>query len=182
MNKIRFVDVLQVDDKLRDTIRRWRNRREIRKYMLTQHLISKEEHSRWLSGLRETVNQKVWIVFTDNVPIGSVYLQNLDYSRRYSEWGLYIAEPAYRGKGLGKCIVLRLLEVYFDEMGFETLSTKVLSDNVAALGLYRKLEFKPVDRLPYKGKKEIISLKFSKKDWLKLRDKLKDECYHRNRR
>ncbi|MCK4793150.1 MAG: UDP-4-amino-4,6-dideoxy-N-acetyl-beta-L-altrosamine N-acetyltransferase, partial [Desulfobacteraceae bacterium] len=166
MNQIEFVDILGVDDGLKEKVRCWRNKQRIRKSMLLQHEISKEEHLRWIENLKHKDNQKFWVVFVDDVPIGSIYLQNINYDNLNSEWGFYIGEDAYIGKGLAKPIVFKLLEYFFEVMKFKILFTKVFSDNTVALNLYRKFKFDEADRSPVSGCRKIITLSFSRANWI----------------
>ena len=142
MRKIKFENILKVNDEIKEKVRQWRNKEEIRKHMLNQHIITKEEHLNWIESLKNRDDWKFWVVFIDEIPIGSVYLQNIDFKNLTSEWGFYIGEDDFKGKGLGKYILFKLLEFYFEEMKFEVLFTKVLSDNIAALNIYRKFKFK----------------------------------------
>jgi len=180
MREIKFINILRVDDELKEKIRQWRNREEIRKFMLTQHIISKKEHFKWIESLKNRKDWKFWIVFIDGAPVGSIYFQNIDYKNFSSEWGFYIGESSYRGKGLSKDILFKFLEMFFEKMEFEDLHIKVLSSNVIALNLYKKFKFKEVDRVPFKNKEKIVLLKFSKKDWLKWKEELKNECFYTN--
>lgn len=176
MNSITFVDILSVDDKLKDKVRCWRNKGKIRKFMLTQHLISREEHFKWIGSLKRKDNQKFWVVFANDVPIGSVYLQNINYRQLNSEWGFYIGEDAYIGKGFGKRIVYKLLQHFFEEMKFDVLLTKVFSNNTAALNIYRKFRFAEVSRAPGDDGKEILTLSFSRADWKNYKKDFQNVC------
>lgn len=165
MNHIKFVDILSVDDKLKEKVRRWRNKERIRRSMLTQHQISKEEHFRWIENLRNKDNYKFWVVFANDVPIGSVYLQNISYRQLKAEWGFYIGEDAYVGKGLSTGIVYKLLHHFFEAMKFDVLLTEAFSDNTVALNIYRKFKFAEINSLSANGGKEIVTLSFSRADW-----------------
>lgn len=174
MTRIEFTDILSVDDALKDKVRQWRNKEKIRKSMLTQHIISKEEHFSWIESLKQKNNQKFWLVFADNVPIGSVYLQNINHSQLNSEWGFYIGEDAYTGKGLAKQIVYKLLSYFFDVMNFETLFTKVLPINTTALHIYKTFNFIETGKSTTDSGHEVTCLRFSKADWLKIKEDLLD--------
>ena len=177
MKKIKFVNILRLNNELKEKVRRWRNKEGIRKLMLTQHVISQKEHSEWIENLKHRNDWKFWVVFVGNTSIGSANLQNINYRELSSEWGFYIGEDTYKGKGFGKCILFKLLEIFFDEMELENLFTKTLSKNFVALNLYKKFRFKEIDRLPFKGKEKIILLLFSKKDWTKFKESLRNMCY-----
>jgi len=172
MKETKFVNILELNDELREKVRRWRNKERIRKCMLTQHTITKEEHHKWIESLTHGSNWKFWVIFAEEIPIGSAYLQNINHEELTSEWGFYIGEDSYRGKGLSKCILAKLLKLFFEEMRFEVLFTKVLSGNIPALNLYRKFRFREIDRLPLNSKGKVVLLEFSKKDWIDFREQL----------
>jgi UDP-4-amino-4,6-dideoxy-N-acetyl-beta-L-altrosamine N-acetyltransferase len=170
-----FVDILSVGDELKEKVRCWRNEERIRKSMLTQRVISKEEHFKWIESLRHKNDQKFWIVFANDVSIGSVYLKNIDQNKLRAEWGFYIGEVTHVGKGLGKHILYKLLKHFFEVMKFEVLFTKVFSDNTIALNIYRDFKFTEVSRLLSNNGREIITLSFSRADWEELNRNF-DKC------
>lgn len=169
MNEIEFVDILDVEDGLKEKVREWRNRDDIRRYMLTQHIISKEEHSQWLKRLKEERSAKFWVVFAEGMPIGAAHLHGIDYKKQTSEWGFYIGDSALRGKGMGSRILSRLLDKAFGEIKIKTLFTKVLSDNIRALNIYNKFHFKEIDKLKFENGREVTVYRFDKGDWEKLK-------------
>ena len=180
MRDIKFVDILKVNDEIKEKVRQWRNKDDIRKYTLNQHTITKTEHLNWIESLRNRNDWKFWVVFVNKIPIGSVYLQNINFKNLTSEWGFYIGEDDFKGKGLGKCILFKLLEFYFEVMRFEVLFTKVVSNNIVALNIYKKFKFKVINNF-LDNQRKIILLKFSKKDWFKQKEKLKNECLYSNK-
>ena len=179
MKEIKFENILKVNDEIKGKVRQWRNKEEIRKYMLSQHIITREEHLNWIESLKNRNDWKFWVVFVDELPIGSIYLQNIDYKKLTSEWGFYIGEDDFKDKGLGKYILLKLLELYFEEMKFEVLFTKVLSDNIAALNIYRKFKFKMINDF-LDNQRKVVLLKFTKKDWSKWKETLKNEYFYKD--
>lgn len=181
MKEIKYINILKVNDKIQERVRQWRNKEEIRKYMLSQHIITKEEHLNWIESLKDRNDWKFWVVFIDEIPIGSIYLQSIDYKKLTSEWGFYIGEDDFKGKGLGKYILFKLLEFYFEEMKFEVLFTKVISNNIAALNIYRKFKFKMINDF-LDNQRKVVLLKFTKKDWLKQKEMLKNEYFHNGKK
>ena len=176
MEEIEFINIIEAEEGLKEKVRQWRNKEEIRKFMLTRHIVNKEEHLQWIEDLKYRNNWKFWVIFLKDIPIGSVYLQNINYEKLTSEWGFYIGEEEYKGKGLSKVVLLKLLEIFFNEMKFNSLFTKILSDNIIALNLYRKFKFKERERVSFEDKREVIILEFSKEDWIKYRRQLENEA------
>ena len=182
MTDIKFVNIIEVPEELQEKVRQWRNRDNIRKFMLTQHTISKEEHSQWIEDLMTRDDWKFWVVFFEGAPIGSVYLQNMNHKDLTSEWGFYIGEDVYKGRGLGKAIFFKLLNIFFDDMKFATLFTRILSDNTVALALYKKFKFREIKRSSFEDKREAVLLGFSKEDWMNYRGLLEDGTYTASRK
>jgi len=180
MKEIKFENILKVNDEIKEKVRQWRNKEEIRKYMLNQHIITKEEHLNWIESLKNKNDWKFWVVFIDEIPIGSIYLQSIDYKKLISEWGFYIGEDDFKGKGLGKHILFKLLEFYFEEMKFEVLFTKVISNNITALNIYKKFKFKMINDF-LDNQRKVVLLKFTKKDWSKWKEMLKNEYFYNDK-
>lgn len=175
MKSIRFTNILDVDKQLKEKVRQWRNKEEIRKFMLTQHIISREEHLKWLENLSKNEGQKFWIIFVDDVPIGSVYLQNINYKALNSEWGFYIGEDTYLGKGLAGLIIYKMLTIFFEEMKFDTLLTRALSNNTRALNLYRKFRFVDITHSVGNDSNKIVTMRFTRNEWIESKEDFKKQ-------
>ncbi len=138
-----FADVRDVPEAVRRRLLLWRNAPDVRCRMVHQEEISEEDHARWLAGLeREGSLRRVRVAHWRGVPFGVVALDDLDLVAGSASWGLYIGEPDYRGRGLGKRMLEEILRWGFEELGLYRLYTSVLSDNVEALGLYLKRGFR----------------------------------------
>ncbi|MFC2061387.1 UDP-4-amino-4,6-dideoxy-N-acetyl-beta-L-altrosamine N-acetyltransferase [Elusimicrobiota bacterium] len=172
MNQLIFTDILEVGKDLQCQVRDWRNKEEIRKYMINSSIISEEDHSHFLEKLKTDDNAKFWVVFHGNKPIGSVYLKDIDYKEMSSSWGFYIGEDEYLGKGLGKKILFKLLKKVFNDMDFKIIFTEVLAANKIALNLYKKFMFQELEERDG----GIVNLKFTSEDWEKNKQRLENEC------
>ncbi|MBU1912293.1 MAG: UDP-4-amino-4,6-dideoxy-N-acetyl-beta-L-altrosamine N-acetyltransferase, partial [Candidatus Omnitrophica bacterium] len=140
--RLQFANILKTKPKTQDRARLWRNKLSIRKHMLSTHIISKEEHKKWLAMLGRKKNAKAWVIFLGQNALGLVSLRDIDMNRFSADWGFYIGEDAYRGIGLGSRILSRLLFMAFEETKLKFLKTDVLAENFRALNLYRKFGFK----------------------------------------
>ena len=155
-----FVDILSVDDELKDKVRRWRNKKEVNRFMVTQHHITRDEHFKWIKSLGERDDQKSWLVFVEDIPIGSISLRDMNYEHQSCELGIYIGEDAYRGHGFGKQIVYKTLKYVFGVLDFNVLIAKVFADNMVALNFYRKLGFKESGEPVVNNGRELITMRF----------------------
>lgn len=180
MDDIIFKDISDVDKGLKEKIRSWRNEEDVRKFMINQKVITKEEHKKWLEKINSGNDAKLWIVYFKENPIGIVNLQKIDYKNLSSEWGFYIGEGSYRGLGLSKKILYKLLQIFFEEMKFNILYTKVLFNNDIALKLYRKFKFIEIKEIIEENKLTKLMI-FTKNDWIKWKEVLKNEAFISNK-
>jgi UDP-4-amino-4,6-dideoxy-N-acetyl-beta-L-altrosamine N-acetyltransferase len=147
--------------------------------MITNHHISKEEHHQWLKNLKTKKNAKVWIIKYGDKPIGLAYLSNIDYKKKSTEWGFYIADESARGKGIGSTTLYKLMEYIFDTLQFQTMTTLVFENNPVALKMYEKFGFKKdmnnVFQIERNGRKiAVYNMWFSKDDWVLINRKYKN--------
>ena len=176
LEKIRFVDVLDTNSELKEKIRLWRNKDRIRKCMLNQYIISREEHQQWLQRLAKSITQKLWVVFWGESPLGVVNLSNINSVNLTSEWGFYIGEESFLGKGLGRKMICKFLMLYFDLMKYKELITKVLSGNDKALHLYHQFKFLQTATEKFSNNEDIIVFTFSAENWKKYKDEIINAC------
>lgn len=171
MKKLSFVNILKLNADIQEKVRLWRNKEDIKKYMINQHIITKEEHFKWLENLKSKNDCKFWVVFIDEIPIGSISLQNIDYKKLTLEWGSYIGEDDYRGYGIGAIIAYIILEYSFNILKFRTLKGITLEKNTPVIRMHKKFGFKiKKGKSTFKKSKyKEILLMIKKTEWNALR-------------
>jgi UDP-4-amino-4,6-dideoxy-N-acetyl-beta-L-altrosamine N-acetyltransferase len=108
--------------------------------MYTDHVISEEEHARWLLLLEGDRARRVFAVLdSTESPIGVVSLTAIDPVHRKADWGFYLS-PRVQG-GLGSIVLFHLIEFAFEGLGLEKLNGEALEGNAASLAVHRKLLF-----------------------------------------
>lgn len=123
----------------------WLNDKDIKALTNTPQF-SKESQNVWFESLKNKTNYKIWGVSYDNIPIGVFGIKNIDTEDKVGEYWGYIGRKEYWGKGLGKQILLNLLNVAKDDLFLENIVLKVLIDNEVAINLYKKVGFNEVSR------------------------------------
>lgn len=76
-----------------------------------------------------------------NQHVGNIYLREIDWIARHAVMHIFIGEPRWRHKGLGRAATECLLRHAFEDLNLRRVLLHVLADNSAALGLYRSLGF-----------------------------------------
>lgn len=170
---IEFENILDADEELIEQIRKWRNSKQVSQYMYTDHHISKDEHNKWIQNLKTKNTARAWVIKSANKPIGLASLSDIDYSKKITDWGFYIADKKMRGKGIGTLVLHKLMNIVFDDMKFDEMKTMVLNNNTVAIRLYEKMGFTKTSVLDEKQVRdekavEIIVMNIDKEKWRKI--------------
>jgi len=169
--KIKFLNILDASLDTKNKIRHWRNSPRVRKQMLNQNIISIDEHQNWLSKFSKDSTSFFWIILINNHAVGCVSLYNIDYCNGASEWGFYIGEDNYLGKGLSKIVLYKFFILFFRILKLKKLITVVLLNNIIAQSLYEKLGFIKIN-----SENNIIDYEFTASKWLETRKSIKKLC------
>ena len=135
---IDFVDLTQKEVLL---VLAWRNHENIKKWMYSQDEISKEAHLGFLDELQFSKSRQYMVVKKDNNYVGVVYFTKIDGVNKESYFGLY-ANPFEKISGIGQTLGEVCLKYILDLLNLNKIKLEVFSDNVRALKLYKKYNFK----------------------------------------
>lgn len=122
---------------------KWRNNPNVQKNFIFQETFTEEMHNGWLKNKVETGEVAQYIIYTkeDNVPIGSVYLRDIDKNNEKAEFGIFIGEDIARGKGYGTEATKLMCRYGFEELGLHKIMLRVFAFNKAAIKAYEKAGF-----------------------------------------
>lgn len=89
------------------------------------------------------------LVFTiwdlaSTTPIGNVALQDIDNRSRTAEFGIFIAEPEYRGQGRGSEATRMMMRFAFDSLALDNVMLRVFAYNEAAIKVYERVGFEVI--------------------------------------
>ncbi len=79
-------------------------------------------------------------------PIGTTSLFGLDHRNRTAEFGIFIGDPEYQGKGYGTETTRLMLDYAFAVVGLHNILLKVLEPNSSGKRAYEKAGFKECGR------------------------------------
>jgi UDP-4-amino-4,6-dideoxy-N-acetyl-beta-L-altrosamine N-acetyltransferase len=116
----------------------WRNHPDVRRYMLTQHEITLDEHRKWFSrvGLDEKRRQLIVEYLGDE--IGFVQFSGIT-SSRVAEWSFHVKPGSPRGAGHGLGIVA--LKYAFEDLKVHKVCGQALDFNNASIAFHLRLGF-----------------------------------------
>ncbi len=126
-----------------DRIVKWRNREFVRRNFIYRRLFTRQGHENWIRTMVDTgkVIQFIILRKTDQRPVGSVYLRDIDRTHNKAEYGIFIGEEEALGKGYGTEAAKLMIAYAFREEGLHKLMLRVLAENVRAQRSYEKAGF-----------------------------------------
>jgi UDP-4-amino-4,6-dideoxy-N-acetyl-beta-L-altrosamine N-acetyltransferase len=159
---------LQRED--RETIRLWRNLPQIRRCMLTDHVIGPEEHAAWFERVFDNPCHRHWIVRCEQEEAGLLNLYDIDIRNKRCYWGLYIVGNNVRGKSVGMFAEYFILQYVFEDLQFEKLCCETLDFNRGVLRMHQAFGFVEEGRLRRHilrsdGAHDVICLGIFRREW-----------------
>lgn len=116
----------------------WRNHPEVRRYMLTQHEISAEEHQCWFEHASQDNSRRLLIVEQNQRALGFVHFSQVSPGG-ISDWGFYAVPGTPRGSG--KKLGNTALNYAFCDLGLHKICGQAVGFNEASIGFHRALGF-----------------------------------------
>lgn len=126
-----------------DKIVAWRNTPEVRNRFLYRALFTRESHLAWVENMVDTgkVVQMIICDLQTDIPLGSVYIRDIDRISRKAEYGIFLGEASARGRGIGTAAAKLMLRYCFEEEKLHKVFLRVIADNKQAIRSYEKAGF-----------------------------------------
>lgn len=129
-----------------DLYYQWLNQSETTIYLSVFHeIIARHREKDLLDRLirTESGNYVMAIVeIKSDKLLGNCGLLNVDHINRNAEFGIFIGEKKYRGKGIGEEATRLMLDFGFNAINLHHIWLRVFRFNKNAIGLYKKIGFK----------------------------------------
>jgi len=127
-----------------DNVLKWRNSDSVRKFFIRREIVTKEDHVNWLINMVDSGKVVQFIVHDkeNNTPFASVYLKDIDREKCEAEYGVFIGEDTYIGKGFGSEIARLMIQYAFEEEKLNKITLRVLAKNLRARKCYERAGFK----------------------------------------
>ncbi|HEX5379980.1 MAG TPA: UDP-4-amino-4,6-dideoxy-N-acetyl-beta-L-altrosamine N-acetyltransferase [Phenylobacterium sp.] len=119
----------------------WRNQPQVARWMYSDHLITPQEHARFMATALTDPARRYWIVELDGAPVGLAGLVDISAQNRKATLVHYLADPATRGRGLGAFVEVWLLDQTFRELGLNKLCCEVMFENERAWRMHEGFGF-----------------------------------------
>lgn len=147
-----LVNFINLNNEESEMVRNWRNNENIRRWMFSDHIISQEEHIRFIEGLKKNSKNFYWVVKNkEGEYLGVVSLNRVDFKNKNAYLGIYVS-PDCQQVGTGHVLITCLKKITLDIARLHTLKLEVIETNARAIDFYKKSGFTEEGRL-----KEFIS-------------------------
>ena len=121
-----------------DAVLAWRNHADVRRFMYTQHEISKEEHVRWFDRASMDPKRYLLIYQVGDSPQGFINLHEIG-AGGIADWGFYAAPDAQRGTGAA--MGSAALHYAFETLKLHKLCGQAIGFNERSIHYHFKLGF-----------------------------------------
>ena len=140
-----FLLLRQIAESDSNLIVRWCNNVHVEKNFLYRGDFTAETHRVWLREKVFTGEVVQYIIEVKCggrfVPVGSVYLRDIDYENSSAEFGIFIGEDFARGKGIGTEAAKIMLDYGHNQLGLHRIFLRLIAENIGAYKSYRKAGF-----------------------------------------
>lgn len=129
----------------------WLNDPVVNKFLVTKKATVKELKE-YIKEKKMNANCLFFGIFLkgDNKHIGNIKLEPIEFDERKATLGILIGNKNYWGKGIGTEATKLLADYAFNSLDLKEVNLGVISENKAAIGVYKKAGFK-TDRINKKS-------------------------------
>jgi UDP-4-amino-4,6-dideoxy-N-acetyl-beta-L-altrosamine N-acetyltransferase len=146
---INFIDMSLEEKKM---VLKWRNHKEIRKFMYNRDIIPLNSHLKYIESLKESKTKIYFLVKKENNYIGTIDFTDINLKQKECYLGLY-AKPYL--KGVGNILMETIIDYAFNTLNIQKLKLEVQSENQRAIKLYKRFQFKEFNRKVVNNKEMI---------------------------
>lgn len=133
----------EIQEEDTDYIVKWRNQESIKKFFIGQEDFTREGHLNWYHNVVQTKKAVQFIIIDrlSNKPVGSTFIKDIDYKFKKGEFGIFIGEEGYLGRGIGTEAAKLIIQYGFKELGLHKIFLRVFADNTRAIKSYEKVGY-----------------------------------------
>lgn len=141
------IDLRIMEEKDYGNVIAWRNKKHVQNSFIYRKKLTMEDHLYWV---KEKINKHKVIQFIickkNGKGIGSVYFRDIDRVNKTAEYGIFIGEEEELSKGYGSEACQLMVKYGFEQLGFQSITLRLLSENGQAKRTYEKAGFREIGR------------------------------------
>ena len=134
----------ELDYQFLNIINEWHNSKELYGFLVGDYReVSIERDREWIESYKcNGGTQYRFVAFYKSVPIGVIYLLEVDRKKSVGSLGIFIGDTNYRGKGFGKEMFKTLIDFGYNTIKLNELQFLTLKNNNRAISMYKSFGFK----------------------------------------
>lgn len=164
------VNIRQITIDDTKNIVKWRNTPFVLNNFIDQRKITEESHINYYNNRILTGEVKQFIIMSDERDVGTVFLRDIDYVNKRAEYGIFIGEEKYLGKGIALNASKQILNFAFNELNLEIVFLRVLKRNTKAIKSYHNIGFIELKNKDFieinESIEEVIFMEIKKENYL----------------
>ena len=108
---------------------KWRNSPSVSVNLFSQEILTPEKHNWWMENKVATGECAQFIIEIgrDNIPIGTVFIKNIDKENNKGEFGIFIGAEDAQGLGYGTLATQFAIQYAFDQLNLNRIYLFVFS-------------------------------------------------------
>lgn len=134
--KFRAVSLNHLDNYTISHIRIWRNQDFVRKNMFQSHIITEEEHKKYINKMKQDSNRDLYVFYLDGNPFG-VFQYQID-NRGTISAGSYLVNEKFQSCGYGVIMFYMTIWIQYYIVKAEFFESQIISYNKGAISLHKK--------------------------------------------
>jgi len=84
---------------------------------------------------------RLYMIRLDTQIVGCVWLEDLDFINKVGKLGIYLGEIPFRGMGVGRAVIKKILDLAFGQLGLNKIILHVRENNARAIYCYKSCGF-----------------------------------------
>ena len=153
MNAIKLINFIDLTLDEKKMVLKWRNNPNVKQWMFTSNNISIQDHLNYIDLLKLKKDKIYFLVKNEDEYIGIIDFTNINFEKNEAELGLY-SNPYL--KGVGKILMEQVCNYGFEKLNLDKLISTVFKNNISAIRLYEKFNFRVVNK-----DKEVIYMELN---------------------
>ena len=172
-------EVIETD---REQLFEWRNLPDVRKWMYTDHEISRIEHDQWFSAVLIDPLRHYWVIELDGCDVGTFNLKRNHVHAKECDLGVYLGDERAKGKATALGALCIGLDWAFKNWPVTLVTAEAFVANSVAIRLYERagMELLGKKYLNDDQRGEILALGIVREQWEQNRDVLEQHLQDRN--
>lgn len=156
----------------------WRMNPAVTANLYTDPILNMEKQKKWYVKMIKDITVKYWIIEIESIPIGIIWLYQIDDFHKKCEWGYFIGNDSFRGKGIGRNLECNIYDYVFFKMNMNKLYCEIFNFNDRVISIHEKFgsEIEGVfkDHIFKNGKfHDVTSMAILKSKWKRIKSEYK---------